>query len=63
MDIDFSSASIIRALARSMKDKNGRNVMFCGATSRVESVLQGVDADIFYTYRSIEEAQDKLIRG
>ena len=63
MDIDFSAASIIRALARSMKEKNGRNVLFCGATQKVESVLQGADADIFYAFCNIEEAQDKLIRG
>ena len=63
VDIDFSAASIIRALARSMKEKNGRNVMFCGATQKVENVLQGADADTFYTFCNIEEAQDKLIRG
>ena len=63
VDIDFSAASIIRALARSMKEKNGRNVLFCGATQKVESVLQGADADMFYAFCNIEEAQDKLIRG
>ena len=63
VDIDFSAASIIRALARSMKEKNGRNVLFCGATQKVESVLQGVDADIFFTFCNIEEAQDKLVHG
>ena len=46
-----------------MKAKNGRNVLFCGASQNVENVLQGVDAALFVSYTDIEEAERKLVRG
>jgi sodium-independent sulfate anion transporter 11 len=63
VDIDFSAASLIRALAKSMKEKNGRTLLFCGATQKVEYIMQGVDAAIFLSYCNIEEAEKKLIRA
>ena len=54
---------LIRALAKSMRAKNGRNVLFCGASEKVENVLQGVDAALFLSYSNIEEAEQKLVRG
>lgn len=63
VDMDFSAASLIRALAKSMKDKNGRTVLFCGSSSKVKDVLQGVDAALFLSYCNIEEAEQKLVRG
>ena len=61
--MDFSAASLIRALAKTMKTSEGRKVLFCGASENVESVLQGVDAALFLSYGSIEEAEEKLVRG
>ena len=63
VDMDFSVASLIRALAKSMKAKEGRNVLFCGASENVDHVLQGVDASLFLSYENVEDAEQKLVRG
>ena len=63
VEMDFSTASLIRALAKSIKDRDGRNVLFFGASPVIEDVLQGVDSDLFLSYSSITEVEDKLIHG
>ena len=63
IDMDFSAASLIRALAQSMKTEQGKNIIFCGATPKIEDIMQGVDAALFLSYSNIEEAEQKLIRG
>ena len=63
VDMDFSTASLIRSLAKSIKERDGRHVLFFGASQTIEDVLQGVDAALFHSYPTIHEVEDKLIHG
>ena len=63
VDMDFSTASLIRSLAKSIKERDGRHVLFFGASQTIEDVLQGVDAALFHSYSTIHEVEDKLIHG
>jgi len=63
VDMDFSSASLIRALANSIKDRDGTNVLFFGASQGIEDILQGVDATLFLSYSNINEIESKLVNG
>jgi len=49
----------IRTLAKSMK-KSGQTVYFCGASQKVEDVLQGADPSLFISYGNVEEAENRL---
>lgn len=61
VEMDFTAAKSIRALAKTMK-KSGQNVYFCGASDDIESVLQGVDPALFLSYCTVEETEQR-IRG
>ena len=63
VDMDFSTASLMRALAKSIKERDGRLVLFLSASEAIEDILQGVDASLFHSYSTIHEVEDKLIHG
>ena len=62
VDMDFSAATALRALAKSISG-SGQVILFCGASQNVENVLQGVDASLFLSHVNVEEAVRCLTRS